>query len=149
MKRKIITLLSASLCLTLIASCGSARKAANTIATEDKNVEMTVFPDRNGGAPETLQLTIKNNTDKVIQFGANYSVERLVGGKWVGHDLGNFAVIAIMYSLQPGDSGQYSISLFTDRVSYPESDYRVVKNINVGESESRPYYAGFKIIEPR
>jgi len=115
----------------------------------DSGVGMSVWPGRNGGAPQTLQLTVRNNTDEAIQFGADYSIERLADDKWVEVDLGNFAVIDILYIVQPGDSGQYTISLFTERVTYPEGDYRVVKQINVGENNSRPYYANFRIIEPR
>lgn len=133
-------------CLTLIVSCGASRK---TMTTTVGGIEMTVSPERNGGAPQTLELTIKNNTGGVIQFGADYSIERLVGGKWIAVDLGNFAVIAIMYGIQPSDTGKYTISLFTEQVKYPEGDYRVVKQVNIGENESRPYYANFKIIEPR
>ena len=110
---------------------------------------MSVYPERNGGAPQSLELTVKNNTGQLVRFGANYSIERLVDGEWVNHELGNFAVIAIMYALQPGDSGKYTISLFSDRVAYPEGDYRVVKRINIGERDAQPYYAGFKIIVPR
>ena len=115
----------------------------------DNGIEMSVWPERNGGAPQTLQLTVKNNTNEVIQFGANYSIERLADGEWSKVDLGNFAVIAIMYGIQPGDSGQYKINLFTDRVTYPEADYRVVKYINAGEKDARAYYANFRIITPR
>lgn len=114
-----------------------------------KDIEMSVYPERNGGAPQALELTVKNNTAGTIQFGANYSIERLAEGEWVEVDLGNFAVIAIMYGVRPGDSGKYSINLFTETVTYPEGDYRVVKNINVGGEEVRPYYAYFRIIEPR
>lgn len=116
---------------------------------EDGVVEMTVFPERNGGAPQTLELTVKNNTTEVIQFGARYSIERLVDGKWAEVDLGNLAVIAIMYGLQPGDSHTYTINLFTDTIAYPEGDYRVVKLINIGMAQARPFYADFRIIEPR
>lgn len=116
---------------------------------KEKDIKMTVLPERNGGAPQTLELTIKNNTAEVIQFGANYSIERLKDGKWEEVDLGNFAAISIMYGVQPGDSGKYTINLFTDRVTYPEGNYRVVKNINIGEKDARPYYANFKVIDPR
>jgi len=133
----------------LFISCGPARKSVSDTSTgKQSDIEMKVFPERNGGAPQTLDLTIKNNTGEVIQFGANYSIEHRNGNNWTEVDLGNFAVIAIMYVLQPGDSGDYNINLFTENVKYPEGDYRVVKQISVGEKDMQPYYADFKIIEP-
>lgn len=116
---------------------------------DNRGIEMSVYPERNGGAPQALELTIKNNTAEVIQFGANYSIEHLEDNKWVEVDLGDFAVIAIMYSIQIGDTGKYTINLFTDRIAYPEGDYRVVKHINIGEQDAQIFYAGFRIIEPR
>lgn len=115
----------------------------------DNGIEMNVWPERNGGVPQTLQLTVKNNTDNVIQFGANYSIECFAAGKWTEVDLGNFPVIMIMYNLPPGESGNYTINLFTDRVKYPEGEYRIVKLISDGQSDGQLSYGYFKIIEPR
>ncbi len=136
--------------LVLFMSCGSSRNVSTTDPGGNRlGVQMQVTPERNGGAPETLQLMVRNNTQEIIQFGAGYSIERRAGNGWVGVDLGNFAVIAIMYMLQPGESGEYAINLFTDRVTYPEGEYRVVKQIAVGERDMQAYYANFRIIEPR
>ena len=150
MNKILIKLLALTACLILITSCGTTHKATNTSQTDNNpGIEVKVWPERNGGAPDVLELTIKNNTSQVIQFGANYLIERFVNDEWIAMDLGNFAVIAIMYNLQPGDSGKYTISLFTENVAYPEGDYRVVKQINIGEESGQPFYANFKIIEPR
>lgn len=150
MEKILFKTLLVALGFMLFVSCGLVRKSAPDTSTGKKSdIEMKVFPERNGGAPQTLDLTIKNNTGKVIQFGANYNIERRVGNNWQTVDLGNFAVIAIMYMLTPGDSADYKINLFTENVKYPEGEYRIVKHISVGEKDMQPYYAGFRIIEPR
>lgn len=149
MKNRLCKLILFGCCVCLIAACGSSRKATSVISGVQTNeVEMIVYPERNGGAPETVKLTITNNSVKVIQFGANYSIERLVDGKWQVHDIGNFPVIMIMYSLAPKESATYDINLFPEKAKYIEGDYRVVKQIG-DENGNKSYYANFKIIEPR
>lgn len=143
--RTLIILAAAGVIGLLAASCGNSPKPADG----DKGVELKVKPERNGGAPESLQLTITNHSDSTLHFGADYGMERLVEGEWMKHDLGNFAVILIMYNLPSGKSGEYKINLFTDRVEYPEGEYRVVKTISSGDNPGKPYYGYFKIIEPR
>lgn len=136
--------------LALFISCASAKKA--TIEKENEKqarIEMKVAPERNGGTPETLDLTIKNNTGEVIQFGANYSIQRRSDNEWIDVDLDNFAVIAIMYSLQPGESGEYKVNLFPKNVNYTEGEYRIVKQIAIGEKGMHPYYSNFQVMEPR
>lgn len=150
MKKSIISIVALAGLVALCTACGATRKGTASVPTaEDTTVEMKVFPERNGGAPDKVDLTITNNSDEVIQFGAGYSVERLVDGKWVDHELGNFPVIMILYSLAPGESETYTVNLFSDRVKYPEGDYRIVRQIAVGEGQSRPFYGYFKVIEPR
>ncbi|GEM_PF-876653 len=136
--------------LMLLASCGLSRNVStNTKANNSNGIEIKVTPERNQGVPQTLNLTIRNNTQEIIQFGANYTIERRIDNAWREVDLGNFALIAIMYMLQPGDSGEYTISLFPETVKYPEGEYRVVKQISIGERDMIPYYANFIIMDPR
>lgn len=54
-----------------------------------------------------------------------------------------------MYSLQPGELGEYEISFISETVNYPEGDYRNVKQISIDEKNMKPYYSNFQIIEPR
>lgn len=143
--KKIFIVLTLVGIIGLAVACGNNRKSP----AGDNGIELKVMPERNGGAPESLKLTVTNHSDSTIQFGADYGMERLVDGEWRKHDLGNFAVIMIMYVLPSGKSGEYNINLFTNRVEYPEGDYRIVKMISDGKNDSKPYYGYFKIIEPR
>lgn len=148
MKKIIFFAALAALGVVVFASCESTRRSTRPYQTQNQ-IEMRVSPERNGGAPATVQLTINNLKRDAIEFDANYRIERQVGEQWQEVDLGNFAVIAMMYILQPGGSGEYTINLFSDRVNYPEGYYRVVKNISVGRSTAEPYFGYFRIIEPR
>lgn len=149
MKKLIFKAMPVAIVLLLFLSCETMRKKTDTLSAEKpSSIEMKAFPERNTGAPDTLVLTIRNNTAGVIQFGANYSIERLSGKEWTRIDFGDFAVIAVMYDLQPGDSASYKINLYPEKASYPVGDYRVVKQVFQSGKDMEPYYAGFRIVEP-
>ena len=148
MEKLIFKTMPVVLVLILFLSCETTRKKDALPVEKPSSIGMKVFPERNIGVPDTLVLTIRNNTGGIIQFGASYSIERLSGKEWTGVDLGNFVVIAVMYDLQPGDSASYKINLYPKEVSYPAGDYRVVKQVSQAGKDMGPYYASFRIDKP-
>lgn len=87
--------------------------------------------------PQVIRLKITNNTNDAAQFGADYGIEKNIDGEWDNWDFPeHFPVIAIMYTLGPGQSETYDINLFTDLVGYEPGQYRVVKNIYVNDGNS-------------
>ncbi len=108
-------------------------------------IDMMITPQIVKPGTRTLKLTLTNTTQESIEFGASYSIERLNNGRWAEvFDPGQIAVISIMYSLAPGESGKYDIALYPDRFSYPPGTYQVKKNILVN-GENHPVHVRFLV----
>ena len=122
---------------------GKFIETSNNKATAEK-VVLTVTPKTYTSVPENVTLHISNNATEAIQFGANYGIEKRVGQSWVKQNMDDIAFISIMYSLDPGNSATYEISLYPDRIKYDAGEYRIHKNVLIGET-SEPFYAQFTI----
>lgn len=110
-----------------------------------RTVNMRITPQKYQSAPEKITLSISNNTKETIQFGAYYEVEKSVNGKWIKQKFSDeIAFIEIMYILEPGKKETYEINLFPDMAKYEAGNYRIRKNILIGE-ENNPEYAYFSI----
>ena len=95
--------------------------------------------------PEVLAMTITNHTDSLVQFGADYTIEKLENDKWVKIQFpDDIAFIAIMYGLESGDTRKYDIYTYSDRLNYTSGRYRIVKSIMLGE-ERADYFGEFTI----
>ena len=124
-----------------LTSNGKFIKTANSKPAAEK-VVLTVTPKEFATVPENVTLHISNNATETIQFGANYEIEKQVGSEWVKQNMDDIVFIAIMYSLEPGKSATYDISLYPDRIKYDAGEYRIHKNILIG-GESKSHYANF------
>lgn len=112
-----------------------------------QQIEMKIDPQTYATVPERVSLSITNNSTETAQYGANYEIEkyRTDDDEWVEVRLPEgIAVIAIMYILPPGETANYDISLFPDRLEYESGTYRIKKNIFVGDG-NREVYAPFTL----
>lgn len=112
--------------------------------TEDQ-VLLSINPESYPAAPEKLMLNIVNNTDTIIEFGAEYLIERYEEDKWIKVEFTEKILnILVLYTIDPGDSYDYDIFLYPRYTRYTTGRYRIVKNILV-YNERKDYSAEFMI----
>ncbi len=88
-----------------------------------------------------LKATIKNNGSEDVFFGADYSLEKLKGSKWVVvPGMKDMAFIDIAYSVAPGSEQEFTADLSQLKPSLDAGKYRLVKNIN-----GQTFYGEFEL----
>ncbi|MCD8073248.1 MAG: hypothetical protein LUE10_08855 [Alistipes sp.] len=108
-------------------------------------ITMEIVPPVVDAKTSVVTLMITNHSDQTAQFGANYTIERFSDGRWSEFDRPQFAVIAIMYMLGPGQTREYEINLFPDQAEYTPGSYRIVKGIVLDLTGESYYTAEFRI----
>ena len=84
-------------------------------------------------------LTLQNITLAELTYGADYSLEQLVDGDWMEMEpqLENFAFAAVGYSLPPLFRKTIPVNWETVYGKLAEGDYRLVKQIRIGDTTRR------------
>lgn len=84
-------------------------------------------------------LTLQNITLAELTYGADYSLEQLVDGEWVEMEpqLENFAFAAVGYSLPSLFRKTIPVDWETVYGKLAEGDYRLVKQIRIGDTTRR------------
>ncbi|MCC8036239.1 MAG: hypothetical protein LIO77_09995 [Rikenellaceae bacterium] len=143
MKKKIVTILFPLLVLAAI-SCTTVR--TNKQYNDPPGyITMEIVPPVVDAKTSVVTLMISNHSDQTAQFGANYTIEKFTGTEWREFDRPQFAVIAIMYMLGPGETREYDINLFPDQADYTPGRYRIVKSIVLDLTGDTYYTAEFRV----
>lgn len=138
--------------LFLAIGCGGLKREYVTqeehmtpVIIPDNPVTMTIVSHTYATVPETVDLKIENHTNLMVQFGADYRIERfsMERDRWeVVEFPAGIAFISIMYLLPANETGVYPISLYPQLIQYEPGSYQVVKQIFV-EDESQEFSARF------
>jgi len=145
MKKPLLTfVLMSAVAFCGLQSCGSSRQntvVAGSSATvpasvapsehsAQNDVSMEVVPPTYTRIPEKIVLRISNHSTAPIEFGAAYTIEYFDNNAWKILPFSQeIAFIAIMFTLPPGESNNYEISLYPDLAEYKSGLYRVRKSI--------------------
>ncbi|RWW91959.1 hypothetical protein EPI11_17175 [Flavobacterium cerinum] len=94
-----------------------------------KSVSLSVKPNvfKLSELPDTVTITMTNNTTDTITTGLHYYIEKLENKEWkeispkdmLFHDLG--------WQLRPTDTKNFEKKLYKDQISYKVGKYRIVK----------------------
>ena len=126
--RKIFCILSAA--AFLLCGCGVPSPHGDIEMREADSVILeTQYPVY---APDVEQIgvTIRNDTDERIEYGAEWSLEMKRGGVWVTLPFKeNVGWIGIAYLLEAGGSSAFTINTGILKKPLAEGCYRVVKSI--------------------
>ena len=76
------------------------------------------------------QYRVINQTDDVISFGADYTLEKLVDSEWISVLDENQPCILVLYHLEAHSSEVYSLGLELEN-----GMYRLGKNIGIPEKD--------------
>lgn len=132
MKNLILLIIST----TLLLSCNQTKKEEKQSASteqinniEDKSVSLSVVPNvfKLSEIPDTVTVTITNNTNDTITTGLHYQIENYENNEWkevspkdiLFHDLG--------WTLKPTDTENFEKKLYKDQINYKAGKYRIVK----------------------
>jgi len=147
MKKNLITFITAITACVFIISCASNKEKTNntsdntsttsntrsTLPSSDAGISMSIQPDKFSTVPETVKMTIVNNSDTVAEYGAPYIVEEYKNNTWEKMPFTNeLAFIDILYIQPAGETKEYDISLYPAMANYKKGNYRIRKSINVG-----------------
>ncbi len=108
-------------------------------------ITMEIAPAVVNNHTSVVSLSITNHSQEPAQFGANYTIEKFTNGEWKEFELPTFAVIAIMYMLNPGQTQSYDINLFPDQSDYTPGRYRIVKPFYLAIQGDGYYTAEFTV----
>lgn len=134
MKKLVLLIIS----ITFLLSCNhkqtknSEEKSAKNEQVNDivdKTVSLLVEPNvfKLSEIPDTVTVTMTNNTNDTITTGLHYQIEHYEKNEWkeispkdiVFHDLG--------WKLKPTDAENFEKKLYKDKISYKVGKYRIVK----------------------
>jgi len=122
--------------IILLVSAGSAWTQNLTeeeiIENDCKGVLLTITPFSYPKTPDMVELTLSNQTDNTIQFGAPYTIEKYnpCSEEWEEITFPEgIAFISIMYMLPAGESEVYNTYLYLEQISYDPGLYQIKKQI--------------------
>lgn len=131
MKNLILFIIS----VTILLSCTQTKQKEQLTEKEqaidviDKSVSLSLESKvfKLSELPDTVMVTMTNNTNDTITTGLHYQIENYENNEWkeispkdiVFHDLG--------WQLKPTDSEGFEKKLYKDQISYKVGKYRIVK----------------------
>lgn len=133
MMRNLILLVISS---TLLFSCNQTKKKEEQTTKkelvndiEDKSVSLSVDPKVFilSEIPDTIKVTITNNSNDTITTGLRYQIENYENYEWkeispkdiLFHDLG--------WQIKPSESENFDMKLYKNQINYKTGKYRIVK----------------------
>jgi hypothetical protein len=94
----------------------------------------------------TFSLVITNNTDKDIEFGGDYSIQKFENENWATIPV-RFSFNLLLYKATPGSSVSISCTLDPGAIpsenntyEYLPGKYRIVKNVIIADDKLELYY---------
>ena len=115
MKKIILFIISA----TFISSGTPIQEDAVTLSVKPNLVKLSELP-------ETVEVTMTNNTQETISAGLHYWIERYENKEWINVSPEQ-AFEDIGYNFSPSVFYTYEKSLFTEEIDYKVGKYRIVK----------------------
>ena len=151
---KIKKTISAILLLTVILLCFSGCRPVYATSfshyTDFDGVYITVDEISADEFGETLTVTWHNDTDHIVTYGLDYTVEFYKNGEWGDIQLTDFAIPEIACILSPHSTmtQKYTTKYFN---TFAEGDYRIrvgflIENESgcIGGSSFAPFAKGYK-----
>ncbi|HAE66446.1 MAG TPA: hypothetical protein DCG77_04370 [Sphingobacterium sp.] len=132
MKKLILLIISA----TLLLSCNQNKKEEEQSSkkekvndVEDKSVSLSIEPNvfKLSEIPDTIKVTIINNTNDTITTGLHYQIENYEKNEWKDISPKGIAFNDLGWRLKPTDTESFEKKLYKDQISYKVGKYRIVK----------------------
>lgn len=154
MKNLILSIIST----TLLLSCNQAKQKEEEQLTKNeqvndvigKSVSLSVKPNvfKLSELPDTVTVTITNNTTDTITTGLQYYIEKLENKEWKEISPKNMVFNDLGWQLRPNDTENFEKKLYKDQISYELGKYRIVKyylNSDYQKKKKFNVYAEFEV----
>lgn len=144
---------------TFLLSCDQTKKAKEEQSTKnelvndigEKTVLLSIEPNvfKLSEIPDTVTVTMTNNTNDTITTGLRYQIEKYEKNEWreispknvMFHDLG--------WRLKPANSENFEKHLYKAQINYKAGKYRIVKYYLKSDYQKTKkdfnVYAGFEV----
>lgn len=151
MKKKLILPVVAGMAL-MMAGCPKEQSAVDNVdttetVTTEAQVEVTPIDKINNEVslkldvtafetvPESIHLTITNQSSDVVSTGSDYELSVLKGDAWEAVNMEGFAFDKMIHPIGPGEGEGFEINLFTREIKYEKGTYKITKQFgnDVGE----------------
>lgn len=135
MKNKLILVVS----IVFLISCGQGKSnnEANLLNNKEQlvdtdtteTVQLAVEPEvlKLSALPDSIKVTMSNNTRDTITTGLYYSIEKLKDDGWYEVSPKNIVFQDLGWQLKPNASEAFAKKLYKDVIHYETGKYRVVK----------------------
>ena len=126
MKHLLITLLTVCLCLTACSGNTSDKSPASSYkVTED--ITVSLDQDSYPLGTETFTVTFTNNSQQILEHGADYMFQYYDGNDWINVETVEFYAFDMMaYIVQPGESRTLDAGTWFLQAPLQEGRYRIV-----------------------
>ena len=96
---------------------------------EKKSVSLSVEPTvfKLSEIPDTLKVTMTNNTNDTITTGLHYWIENYEHYKWKEISPKDITFNDIGWQLKPNETENFAKKLYKDQINYKVGKYRIVK----------------------
>lgn len=157
MKKLILLIIST----TLLLSCKQPEKIKEEQVIKkqqvnnviDKPISLLLEPSvfKISELPDTVTVTMFNNTKDTIVTGMHYYIERMEANQWKKAPLEGIAFNDIGLVLKPNNTKNFEKRLYKDQINYTAGKYRIVKyyiKSDYLKTKDKFYlYAEFNILE--
>ncbi len=130
MIKKTILLLLAAVVMLTAAGCNTPSMEKSPYEAEQQiaDIQMTADEQTLAGDAESINLTIKNASDKEYTYGAASAIEMEKDGAWyVVEPKEDLMWIEIAYIIAPGETNEESVTLNEYYGTLKAGNYRIVK----------------------
>lgn len=77
--------------------------------------------------PESVHLTITNQSKEVVNTGSDYQLSVLKGEAWEAINMEGFAFDRMIHPIGPSEGEGFDINLFTKEIKYEKGTYKITK----------------------
>ena len=139
-KNKIVSVVIVGMSLILFAGCG--QKLGDEFTEEVNTLEGAFLSvDENLASPVGITYTMENQTDKDLNYGQDYSLQKEKDGRWYQVEPKEpVAVTMELLWLPAGSRDTLELRWESSYGKLKSGHYRIVKNVS--DSESGYYLAG-------
>ena len=126
MKHLLITLLTVCLCLTACSGNTSAKSPASSYKVTD-GITVSLDQDSYPLGTETFTVTFTNNSQQILEHGADYMFQYYDGSDWSNMETDEIYAFDMMaYIVQPGESRTLLVTPWFLKEPLQEGRYRIV-----------------------
>ncbi|SEQ85337.1 immunoglobulin-like domain-containing protein [Myroides profundi] len=79
--------------------------------------------------PESIHLTITNQSASDINTGSDYTISVLKGDSWELMDMEGIGFDRMIHPIGPGEGVGFDINLFTKELKYEKGTYKITKQL--------------------